>query len=172
MPRTALANSPAFSIREMQRSDIPAVCALANAIWYEHYTSMISKAQIEYMLDKFGSEQVIQKEIEEEGHRYWVAESDGRLVGYVAVHPTRNSDNWHIHKLYVDRACQGQGTGRKLVECVQEQCRPKILTLRVNRLNYTAINFYFRIGFSILKLDTKDIGEGFLMEDFIMKRAL
>ena len=46
------------------------------------------------------------------------------------------------------------------------------LTLNVNRGNAKAIRAYERCGFAIHGRGDFPIGEGFVMEDFIMERAL
>jgi diamine N-acetyltransferase len=44
------------------------------------------------------------------------------------------------------------------------------LRLTVNRKNFKAINFYFKNGFIIESVKDFDIGNGYLMEDFVMLR--
>jgi ribosomal protein S18 acetylase RimI-like enzyme len=45
---------------------------------------------------------------------------------------------------------------------------PKTIRLTVNRQNYKSINFYFKNGFKIERVEDFDIGSGFWMNDFIM----
>jgi hypothetical protein len=42
------------------------------------------------------------------------------------------------------------------------------MRLTVNRQNYKSINFYFKIGFRIEKCADFPIGNGFVMNDFVM----
>jgi hypothetical protein len=44
----------------------------------------------------------------------------------------------------------------------------KAMRLQVNRKNYKSINFYFKMGFVIEEVADFDIGDGYLMEDFVM----
>jgi ribosomal protein S18 acetylase RimI-like enzyme len=46
------------------------------------------------------------------------------------------------------------------------------ITLTVNRQNYKAINFYFKNGFTIDHIANFDIGKGYVMEDFVMKKRV
>ena len=46
--------------------------------------------------------------------------------------------------------------------------QPKTITLTVNRKNIKAINFYFKIGFTIKSAEDFDIGNGYYMNDFVM----
>jgi ribosomal protein S18 acetylase RimI-like enzyme len=47
-----------------------------------------------------------------------------------------------------------------------------VLTLNVNRGNVQAIRAYERYGFVVRGRGDFPIGDGFVMEDFIMERAL
>ena len=42
------------------------------------------------------------------------------------------------------------------------------MRLQVNRQNYKAINFYFKVGFVIERVADFDIGDGYFMNDFVM----
>jgi diamine N-acetyltransferase len=161
--------SEKLAIREMQPSDIAAVGELASRVWWAHYASIISEAQIRYMLDMMYSHEQITDQVTTQLHRYWLLHAGARLVGYVSVEPSGRSA-WHIHKLYVDNAVQRKGLGSKLLNHILSTYHPKELTLCVNRNNFKALNFYFRNGFTIASPRTTDIGHGFVMEDYLMKR--
>jgi ribosomal protein S18 acetylase RimI-like enzyme len=45
-------------------------------------------------------------------------------------------------------------------------------SLTVNRQNFKAINFYFKNGFVIDEVADFEIGNGFVMNDFVMKKEL
>ena len=44
--------------------------------------------------------------------------------------------------------------------------------LTVNRQNFKSINFYFKNGFTIESVADFDIGNGYVMNDFIMKKLI
>ena len=46
------------------------------------------------------------------------------------------------------------------------------LVLRVNRHNQQAIDAYLKQGFQVATVVVEDIGGGFLMDDYVMVRAL
>ncbi|THV40155.1 GNAT family N-acetyltransferase [Glycomyces buryatensis] len=70
----------------------------------------------------------------------WIAELDGRAVGFAAL-----QQDW-LHHLYVDPAAQGRGAGTALVEQVK-RCRPHELNLHVFEPNTGARRLYERHGF-------------------------
>ncbi len=163
---------PAASIREMQPADVTDVAALAARIWHVHYVPhIVSAEQVEYMLERVCSPAAIVEQIKEKAQRFWLLHDENILIGYAAVEP-RADGEWFIDKLYVDTTQQRRGLGKMLLAHIIGEHRPKALTLRVNRRNVPAINFYFRNGFVIEKLDIRDIGSGFVMDDFLMKRTL
>ena len=53
------------------------------------------------------------------------------------------------------------------IKVTQEVNNYKI-RLTVNRQNFKAINFYFKNGFTIESVEDFDIGESYLMNDFVM----
>lgn len=69
---------------------------------------------------------------------------------------------------------QGMGIGKKLIEHVVDLSRQSNilnLQLNVNRFN-NAVHFYKSQGFEILYEENIDIGNGYLMEDFVMRLAI
>ena len=79
-----------------------------------------------------------------------------------------------IHKLYVDTNSSKQGIGKALVEHAKHlayDSKMGEIVLNVNRKN-PAVTFYERINFEIDREEVIDIGEGFIMDDYIMKYTL
>jgi ribosomal protein S18 acetylase RimI-like enzyme len=66
---------------------------------------------------------------------------------------------------------RGIGAGA-LHEVVKYYPKAQRMRLQVNRQNYTAINFYFKLGFTIERVADFDIGHGFFMNDFVMLKQL
>lgn len=158
-------------IRDMQSADIPAVSELAARIWRAHYVpDIVSAEQIEYMLPRVASREVFAEQYADSNRKFWIIFSGQQPVGYMAV--IKKPDGWFIDKLYVDNELQRTGLGLALLSHCMNTLKPEQLMLRVNRKNIKAINFYFKHGFSIDSLDVLDIGGGFVMDDFIMKKIL
>ena len=60
-----------MQVREAQPTEIPIIHALARKIWMDHYPSIISMEQIEYMLEKMYSEAALQQQLTD-GHRFFI----------------------------------------------------------------------------------------------------
>ncbi len=69
---------------------------------------------------------------------------------------------------------QGKNVGSSLLSFIEKEATKELqqaIFLNVNKMN-TAIGFYKRHGFSITKEVIIDIGNGFVMDDFIMQKEL
>jgi ribosomal protein S18 acetylase RimI-like enzyme len=156
------------------REQIPAAVRLAHEIWSEHYTTIIGRAQVDYMLDRFQSEESIAAQLAD-GYEYYTISHEGELVGYIAIVPDDDACSMMISKLYVRCSQRGQGFGRAMLDLAKKRCRERnarSLWLTVNKNNSLAIAFYTRMGFRNAGSVVKDIGAGFVMDDYRMEKAV
>lgn len=159
-----------ISFRIANSNDISLITSLADKIWHEHYPTIISHKQIDYMLASRYSAKAI-KEGMEKGEVYHLAYEGENLLGYAAVE--RLADSYYLHKFYLLTAQHRKGIGSAFFRYILEQTTDSVpIRLQVNRKNIKAVNFYFKQGFCIEYAKDFDIGEGFLMEDFVMIRNL
>lgn len=148
-------------------SDIPTISQLATVIWNQHYPSIISKKQINYMLKKIYSDKSLIEQFNVKGHSFYFIRNENGNIGFVSVNP-EEENNWFLNKFYVDQTIAGKGIGTAAFKEIVQLLKPKKITLTVNRQNYKAINFYFKCGFKIVKVEDFDIGKGYFMNDFVM----
>jgi RimJ/RimL family protein N-acetyltransferase len=147
--------------------DIPEIAALAEKIWKVHYPPIIGMAQVEYMLNIMYSTEALLNQINA-GQNFYFIRKEGKNIGYFGVSNDVPTELF-IHKFYIDSESQGKGIGMQafhLLIDMYPQCATARLT--VNRHNYKSINFYFKAGFVISEVKDFDIGEGYVMNDFIM----
>ena len=64
-------------------ADIKKISNLANIIWHEHYTPLLGKAQVEYMVKNFQSFDAIKSGIENDKYIYYMAYYDDTFCGYI-----------------------------------------------------------------------------------------
>lgn len=148
-------------------NDIDRISGLAGEIWREHYISVIGSAQVEYMLHKFQSTEAITQQIAE-GYNYFVISSDGIDCGYASVKIL--DPDVFLSKLYVKAAFRGKGLGREALEFIESRFDPEVIRLTVNKNNSNSIAAYEKMGFEIVDEVVKDIGNGFAMDDFLLKK--
>jgi diamine N-acetyltransferase len=84
-------------------------------------------------------------------------------------------DALKLDKLYVHPERQRRGYGGRLLGHVIERARSlgfERVILAVNKRNHNAIAAYRKHGFDIVEAVVKDIGEGFVMDDYIMAKPV
>jgi diamine N-acetyltransferase len=165
---------PSVTIRAAQAAHIPLVQALAGDIWRRHYPGIISTEQIEYMLERGYAHGALLRFVTDEGAGLALARVDEEPAGFAAWYRS-NVEATKLDKLYVLPQFHGTGIGRALIEHVAAEARAagcRSLTLNVNRGNTSAVRAYERCGFAIRDRGNFPIGNGFVMEDFIMVREL
>jgi ribosomal protein S18 acetylase RimI-like enzyme len=158
-----------MNIRRATVADAVLIRDLAEVIWPPTFKEILSQNQLRYMLDWMYAPETLKLQIAG-GHEFYIIE-DPKPVGFICIelnHPDQGV--LKIHKLYVLPQSQGKGYGKKLVEKAIFRYNEEnlhTLTLNVNRFN-PAVAFYKRLGFTIERTEDIDIGNGYLMEDFVM----
>lgn len=155
--------------------DIPVIKAIADEVWPKTFAEILSPKQIAYMMDMMYSEEALKEQINALHHHYLLAKENENYWGYLSYETNYKGKSWtKIHKIYVSSAAQGKGIGRFLIDAVARiawENNNTELSLNVNRFN-KALNFYKKLGFEVIGTEDIDIGNGFLMEDYIMKVVL
>lgn len=176
------AGAQAACLRVITAEELPRVIELAHQIWPAYYPGIISHAQIDYMLAVWYEPGAMRREMTERGATYALIEisagadaAQGTPVGYVAFEPPSGSSVLFLSKLYLLPEYQGRGFGRLALDWVGTQARTLgcgVLRLRVNKHNAPAIRAYRRAGFEFVEDVCSDIGNGFVMDDYLMERAI
>ena len=155
--------------------DIPLIQSIAYKTWPVAYGSIISEAQIAYMLNAFYTTRVLVNNMIHSGHHFTLAFEKNEALGFASFeHNYQNLNKTRIHKLYILPNTQGKGIGKKLLINIEQEAltnQSDFLNLNVNKYN-PAKDFYHNMGFNITKEFDLDIGNGYWMEDFIMEKEL
>ncbi len=154
---------------------LPAISKLAGVIWRACYPSIISHAQIDYMLARMYALDTLREEIRSQGIRYDLLLVDGKPAGFASYGPTSEPGVMKLHKLYLLPELHGRGLGSSLLQHCEREVRAAgahRLILSVNKRNAQAVAVYQRNGFVIAESVVTDIGAGFVMDDYIMAKAL
>ncbi|MEX0960850.1 MAG: GNAT family N-acetyltransferase [Burkholderiales bacterium] len=170
-PAAAYANR----ISAVGADDLEPIARLAREIWYRHYPGIITVAQIEYMLERRYSAQVMRRQLASR-YTWWdKLETGGRLAGFASYETGEGNGDMKLDKLYVDQRFQGQGLGSTLLRHVESEAvrhgRHR-LYLQVNKHNKRAIVAYLRNGYAIAEPVESDIGNGFVMDDYVMAKEI
>jgi len=147
--------------------DISTIQALAHEIWNDHYPAIIGQEQVDYMLKRmYAADSMLQQMLS--GQQFFLVLDNENPIGFAAVE-NKGSGNYFLNKCYIKTSTQRSGVGSYVIQELlinYTDCRE--LRLQVNRQNYKAINFYFKMGFVIEQVADFDIGDGYFMNDFIM----
>ncbi|MEK6591806.1 MAG: GNAT family N-acetyltransferase [Pseudomonadota bacterium] len=162
-------------IGPLMEADVERVSALAREIWLAHYPGIISLEQIEYMLAQRYDPARIRAELAQGGCWWDVLVTGGDIVGFASYFLADEPGTMKLDKVYVHPQHQRRGYGSLLIGHVRAKtarrgCRR--LELAVNKNNRNAIAAYTKHGFKIRDAIVKDIGGGFVMDDYIMVREI
>ena len=170
MPINTIMNST-LSIRFADLDDINTIGFLGQQTWPSTYGHILSPEQLDYMVNLFCSPSSLRQQMLEARHHFLILEEEEEPVGFASWAATPDPAIFKLHKLYVLPGRQGKGMGKAILDFILEDIRPqgaKTLQLNVNRYN-KAIQFYERMGFSIIGEEDIDVGNNFFMNDFIME---
>lgn len=162
-----------MNIVDGKLDDISVIADIAQQTWYVTYKNILTINQIDYMLEMMYSNNALTEQMTKLNHHFLLIKDEptNSYVGFVSYELNyKNSLKTKLHKLYVLPNYHGKGLGRILINAVMEKARHnknEIVTLNVNR-NNNAKSFYEYIGFTISGKEDIDIGNGFLMEDYIL----
>lgn len=152
--------------------DYSTIASLAEIIWKEHYIPIIGIEQVEYMLEKFQSAKTVKEQIFD-GAFYFIISLQDTNVGYLSF--SNKKDSLFLSKLYVLSSSRGKGIGKSAMKFIQEEAEKKkstSISLTVNKYNTASIKAYEKMGFKKIKAIVMDIGNGYIMDDYLMKKKL
>ena len=97
------------------------------------------------------------------------------LIGFASYGPTVSWDEMQLFKLYIHPRFQRMGYGSALLQYIEQEAIRKgykYLMLAVNKNNEKAVSAYTKNAYLIKESRTIQIGEGFYMDDYVMKKSL
>ncbi|OEJ98471.1 GNAT family N-acetyltransferase [Flavivirga aquatica] len=153
-------------------SDFETITRLADIIWREYYPSIISIAQIDYMLAKFNSSKAIKTQIEE-GSIFYYMTYNNKPVGYTAI--KLEESFLFLSKLYILKNYRGKGIGKNTLNFINNKAKKynsRAIKLKVNKYNTASIKAYEKLGFEKTKVMITDIGNGFIMDDYELEKRI
>lgn len=157
--------------KAVNSDDLKRIAKLANIIWHEHFPPIIGEAQVDYMVSKFQSFEAISTAVKENNYIYYMAFDNGELCGYIGIHPEGNAVL--LSKIYIEKSHRGKKISRQMIETVQNEFSDyDYMWLTVNKHNDNSVAAYKKMGFEITGEQVADIGNGFVMDDYIMEKKI
>lgn len=162
-------------IFEATSEDFTCVQQIVDQTWPVAYGEILAKAQLDYMIATFYSDEALRSSVSEKGHRFLIAKEGNVSLGFASYeHISNHKPLTKIHKIYVLPHTQGKGIGKKLIAAIEDIARKnqsQAMTLNVNRFN-KALGFYQKLGFEIVGEEDIELEHGYLMEDYVMEKGL
>lgn len=161
-----------IEITQVKQEDVEALSLFATEIVREHFDPIVGKAQNDYMLERFQTVSAITEQIASGCQYYWV-NFDGRRAGFLAFFP--KDGKMYLSKFYLHKDFRGRRIAGAMMEFVEAKTRKRglhAIFLNVSRHNDRVISIYRHLGFSLLRTEKNDIGNGFYMDDYVLEKTL
>ncbi|MDW8850548.1 GNAT family N-acetyltransferase [Flavobacterium sp. MMLR14_040] len=162
-----------ITISEAGLSDIKTIQEITNITWPITYGEILSQTQLDYMLGLFYSDEALTKQIKNKEQLFYLISDTESTIGFIGIeHHYKNEAITKIHKIYLLPETQGKGIGKTVIDEIAKMAlenHSTTLVLNVNRFN-SALSFYKKIGFEIKETVDIEIGNGYLMEDYVMEK--
>lgn len=152
------------------KSQITELCNLAYHIWHEYWVDLLSPEQIDYMINKFQSPPAVLEQIKNENYEYFFIKINNEKAGYFGL--SYKKDYLFLSKFYIRKEFRHKKIGTQAFEFIKEQAKNqsyKKIILTVNKYNTNTIKAYEKWDFKTIDAVVTDIGNGFVMDDYIMQ---
>lgn len=153
--------------------EINLISKTAKEIWLEAFTDIATIDQLEYMIEKFQSSDAIKNQIDNENILYFIVYKDEKIAGYTALKLCENS--LFVSKLYILKPHRSSVITDTLFDFIDNYAKDNNknkIWLNTNKNNLRAIRAYQKRNFSIIDSKCSDIGNGYVMDDYILEKSL
>jgi N-acetylglutamate synthase-like GNAT family acetyltransferase len=156
-------------LRKATLEDIPIIQEIAEEAWRPTYGPILTEEQTLYMIPMMYATEVLVPQIA----LFSVLEVDGVAIGYCAFEKQTDTEG-KLHKLYLRPSLKQKGAGSFIIKQIRDIARLMGLSsiyLNVNKQN-SAVDFYLKKGFIKERELVLDIGNGYVMDDYVMRLML
>lgn len=163
-----------MKIIKAEKEDISIIQFLAVESWNFHYQNILSKEQINYMLKLMYSEEELMKHFENPNYEYYIFKLNDENFGFMGFEYDYEPNTTKLHRIYFLPTAMGRGFGRKATDFLKEKVKEfgnNRIILNMNKENPSK-NFYEKCGFQIFSEGVFDIGNGFVMDDYLLEYHL
>lgn len=157
----------------INQNDFQQLYKLASEIWNDNYKGIISQEQIDYMLNMMYNSERLQHDLDEEYQWEFISYNNNH-IGYLA-YVIKNDNRVFLSKVYLKTSVQGLGLGKLALNRVKEYAKNnncEAVYLTVNKGNIKGVRAYKKSGFTIIAEEITDIGNGYVMDDYIFEHSI
>ena len=154
-------------------NDIPLIQDLARRSWENAYAEILSNEQMEYMLSTMYSKEEIANHLQNLNYHYYLIkdESNDSFEGFIGYENSYEEKTTKLHRIYLVPESKEKGFGKGALEFLNrkvEESGDTRIILNVNKHN-NAKQFYESQGYSVYNEGVFDIGNNFVMDDYLME---
>lgn len=154
-------------------NDIPLIQDLAKRSWENAYAEILSSEQMEYMLSTMYSAEEIRNHLQQPNYQYYLIkdETNDSFEGFIGYENGYEERTTKLHRIYLVPESKGKGFGKGALEFLNEKVKEigdERIILNVNKHN-SAKKFYESQGYSVYNEGVFDIGNNFVMDDYLME---
>ena len=160
-------------LQKAKINDIALIQELARKSWENAYENILSNEQIEYMLTTMYSDKEILTHLNNPNYHYFllINEISEKAEGFLGFENNYEEFTTKLHRIYLTPESKGKGIGKAALEFLKKQITKvgnnKII-LTVNK-NNSARHFYESQGFEVYAEGIFDIGNNYVMDDYLME---
>ena len=156
--------------------NIPLIQDLAKRSWENAYADILSQEQMHFMLNTMYSEAEISEHLKNPNYHYYLVFDEvlNLFDGFLGYENHYENQTTKLHRIYLVPESKGKGLGKKTLEFLNKKVKESgdsRIILNVNKYN-SAQKFYQSQGYKIYDEGVFDIGNGYVMDDFLMEILL
>ena len=151
--------------------DIHLIQDLAQKSWRSHYPGIISHEQIDFMLDLMYSEEEITSQFNNPNYHYYLLGNEENFYGIMGFENHYEQNTTKLHRIYITEDGKGKGLGKEAIQFLKNQILEvgdQRIILALNKQN-PSYHFYLSQGFKVYEEGVFDIGNSFVMDDYLME---
>lgn len=134
-------------IRAMKTNDIKQVRQVAERSWHHTYEGIIPRHIQDQFLESAYQDEMMERRLLHS--LFFVAEEEGRVLGFANVTPVQKDGNAELTAIYIDPDCQGSGIGTALLkECIRQSGGVKSFMSMQKKRTASPCPFIKRKGFN------------------------
>ncbi len=154
--------------------DVQLIRQLAEQTFHITYLPLQPKDKVDYLFDLMYNTSSLTSQMNK-GQQFILAKDETGYLGYASYEINyKDQGKTKIHKIYIMPTAQGKGVGKELVNYIggiAGQNKNTIVLLDVFRHN-PAVQFYEKMGFKKVGEQITEVGNGFVMDDFVMEKRI
>lgn len=154
--------------------NIPLIKEIAEKSWRKHYPGILSNEQIEYMLEQMYSETELKNHFENPNYHYYLLGDEEKTLGIMGFENHYQEKTTKLHRIYLLEEAKGKGVGKFAINFLKNQAKEsgdQRIILNVNKQN-PSYYFYVSQGFKVYEEGVFEIGNGYVMDDYLMEYFL